>query len=205
MASKKRIIRQLDYLKNLKSFLAEEKLPKLIFFDAHDVIDIVKGFEAWFSSPNRTGFKDNFFHSEKCFVQNLAAGRKFGTKISMIPPHQEEFYTKLSLGLGIEQNLPLDEEMLTELIYQTDTYRDQQDMLKRFRARKHRTKFVEDRAEEGIPNYKVALSVFKTTWKNRLRHFSGRNPFSGFSMRSFPTRNTWFRIFIRSYWLGLMT
>ena len=141
-----------------------------VFFDAHDVIDIVKGYEALYRDPNYTGFRESYFNSERFFVQTLASGKKIAGPISMLPPHQEEFSSKFTDGFGVDKDQTLGEEDLTSLIYETKTFRDQRQWLKTRKGKKKELN-IANRAKEGIPNYKVAMAVFKTSWKARVRQF----------------------------------
>lgn len=167
MPTRKSIIRDLDYLRNLQYFIEEDPQDKIIYLDTSEVIDMIKGSESLYRGLNRTRFDRELFDSQHFFALCLIANNQTQIKASILPPHQYEINLALDKELGIGYLEPHTSVQLNNLILQSGVYRETN---RQISSIDELNKFIKQEAIAGIPSYKIAISTRFFNWKSRLNY-----------------------------------
>ena len=123
------ILINFPYFRNYRMCLFEKDFDKVFYFDAFDVIKMIKGIDASFTdwTPRnqfkKPEFDSKYFKSDKCFVHNLASVRAFSNKvqIQLLSHHLAEFYRNFSILLDESQNEDIHEKRVPKVIEKIKT------------------------------------------------------------------------------------
>lgn len=184
----KSITDQLDYPEYLGVLIAEEDIPKQIFFDAKDTIQVIKGFEDVYNGVDRHDFNRDMFDREDFLVTALIASqrlRDLSDRFYMFSPHQDEFLYNLEHQFTLAGRTKPDSAFFVDYAIKAGVMQDEKGFERMTKAQKELA--VRRIVKIGRKQFKVASSIYMTEWKQRLKYFLRTDPILGVYSQEFSS------------------